>query len=288
MRYFALASLRTPAFWLGSSAIGVVLVHLTLLWQLSHASDQLLLAALFWLVILRRLWRRRSTLWLSDDLLFSSLGLLLLLLLLFKSLMLFWFETSFIRVFLALASLSLGLLASGKRLVQYWREFLLLMPLLLPPGLVEQAIDTTLGRSLQILTAQTATFVLHYIGFQVVQRETIILMPQGAVEVMFHCTGVPAFLVLGQLAILTIASFKTSWQQRVWMGIGTVVISFLLSSVRVSVMAIVVADNAAFDYWHGSAGSQGFSTLAVLAFAGYCRWLLHLSETHPSSTIELG
>jgi cyanoexosortase A len=275
------ALLTKPPALLGSISIGLVCLHLILLWKLTEQLDQLILSLLFWGAIGLRLWQRRNSLSLDSDWLSSGIGLLLVALVLIKSVSLFWTETSFLRLLPGLAAISLGLLASGWRLQQFWREFLLLIPLMLPKGLILHGLETWLGSTVQTLTAQFSTFALHYLGFTVIRQGANIILPNGAVEVMFGCTGVPVLVLLLQLALLFIAVRPFTPKQRIQICIAATIIAFALSSLRIAFLALIVSDPACFSYWHGTQGSQIFSSGAIVLFGWYCHSLAEQMSASP-------
>ncbi|MBI4783121.1 MAG: cyanoexosortase A [Oscillatoriophycideae cyanobacterium NC_groundwater_1537_Pr4_S-0.65um_50_18] len=260
--------------WLCSIGLGLILLHLLLVWKLTGQIDQILLSGLFWLAIAQKLWRRRWQLQWQSDGFTSAIGLLLLGLTLIKSLSLWWTEASFLRLLPLLIAVSLGLLAAGWRLLQFWRELLLLLPLILPKGLLLHGLEAAIGLSIRTLTAQFSSFMLHYLGFTVIRQGTVIELPNGAVDVSFGCTSIPALMLLLQLAILfiTFSSIAPAHYSRV--VIASVAIAVVLSSLRIALLAIVVADTSSFSYWHGSQGSQIFSTIAILLFGKFCQTLL--------------
>ncbi|XGV97095.1 MAG: archaeosortase/exosortase family protein [Leptolyngbya sp. BL-A-14] len=262
--------IRHGRIWLVGS--GLALLHLVLTWRLMQQVDQVAINALFWLAILGTLINHGFNV--RYDRRAYVFGLLLLGAIVAKSLTVAHPEAWFVRLFPALAVVSLGLLISGFHLKRHWRAGVLLIPLLLPRGLLEQAAESTFGKPLQVLTAQVAAFVLHYIGFDTSQRHTTIIVNHGAVDVLFRCTGMPLLILLSQLALLFFVMFPLHSTQRMRIIILAVLISFLLSSLRVALMALVVTDPIAFAYWHGGNGSQIFSTGAIVLFGWLCQRVL--------------
>lgn len=260
------------SIWLAGTGICLALLHLVLTWRLMHQSDQLMLNALFWLAILKLLTQRDCVT--NRDRFSRFVGLLLLGFVLAKSFSSFQVEAWFVRLFPALVVLSLCLLISGFHLKHHWRTGLLLIPLMIPKGVVEKAIETAIGQPIQVLTAQFAAFGLHYIGFDSVQQNTTITLKQGAVDVLFRCTGIPLLILLLQLALFFFVMFSLTRHQKIKILIVAVLISFLLSCFRVALMAVVVQDRAVFDYWHGGNGSQIFSTSAIVLFGWFCQQAL--------------
>lgn len=255
--------------WLAGTGICLALLHLVLTWQLMHQSDQIVINALFWLAILKMVVKRGDQI--SSDRFSRFAGLLMLGLIVAISLSSFQVEAWFVRLFPALAVLSLCLLVSGFRLKHQRRTGLLLIPLMIPRGIVEQAIEKAIGQPIQILTAQFSAFALHYVGFNAVQQNTTITLKQGAVDVLFRCTGIPLLILLLQLALFFFVMFPLTQQQRIKVLIVAGLISFLLSGFRVALMAVVVQDQLLFNFWHGGSGSQIFSTSAIVLFGWFCQ-----------------
>lgn len=260
--------------WLGwiGLGIGFALLHLYLTWQLVKQTDQLVINALFWLVILGTITQQSRQF--RSDRCSRFIGFLLLGLLLAKSFSMPQVEAWFIRLFPAFAVLVLSLLMSGFRLNHQWRVGLLLLPLMIPRSLVEHLAEQLIGTVCQLLTAQVAAFLLHYLGFQVMQKGTIITLNQGSVEVLFRCTGIPLLILLLQLAVLFLITFPLPKLQQLKIFLVATTIAFLLSSLRVAFMVVVVNNPAAFAYWHGGEGSQIFSTGAIVLLGWFCQSLL--------------
>lgn len=269
--------------WLGGIGIGLILLHLLLIWKLTGQTDQILLSGLFWLAIAQKLWQRRQQLQWHSDGIASAIGLLLMGMTLIKSLSLFWVEASFLRLLPGLIAVSLGLLAAGWRLQQFWRELLLVLPLILPKGLLLQGLETAIGLPIRTLTAQFSSFMLHYLGFNVLRQGTVIELPNGAVDVLFGCTSIPALILLLQLAILFIAFFPIAPAQYIRVLMASASIAVVVSSSRIALLAIVAADKSSFSYWHGAQGSQIFSTIAIVLFGEFCRTLLNRARHFPGT-----
>jgi cyanoexosortase A len=250
------------------TAILFALIHLFLTWRLLHQVDQVIFNALFWIAILRILAKVPGR---AGEGLPRCIGYFLLGLILVRSLTLAPGEAWFVRLFPVLTLLGLGLLASGFQIRRHWRVGLLLFPLMLPRGIVEQMAELLIGKQTQILTAQFSAFILHYLGFETVRSGTIISLNQGAVEVLFRCTGIPLLILLLQLTCLFLIVYPIPRQQQVRVVLVAVIIAFLLSGARVALMAIVVKDAAAFAFWHGGEGSQFFSTGAIVLFGWFCQ-----------------
>lgn len=274
-------NLREPKFWLLAIAAAIAAVHLTLLSR-SDNSDLFATSLLFWLAAGSLVWDNRDTYKFDSNLIPSLVGLLFMALI-------------FVRVAFSpdsassawmlpfIATLGLGLLASGfKGLRQYWKELIIFGLLAIYPllKLTLQAID------LSELTAMAATFNLSYLGFQVQRQGVFLVMPTSRVEVYGACSGIQSILQLLCISVLFLLMFplRHRWQS-VLTVVAAIVIAFVVNAMRVALMAILnnAGDKNAFDYWHLGQGSLIFSAIAVFFFGLFC-WLAFLrSPQKPDS-----
>ena len=269
-------------FYLGGIVVGLTIIHLILSWRVTGDINRQTLNVLFWGAILSLLWRKRYTLNLESGIFSSFVGSILITLVLFKSISLFWFESSFLKFAPLLLSLGFGLLASGvKGLKQYWREFAIVLLLCLPDGDFLTAPVQELFK-VTILTAKFAVFMLWYLGFEVSGHGANIFMPQGSVWVDTPCTGISTAFFLLKLALVFILTFSTNWWKKALVLLGAVGIAFVSGGIRVAIMAVVVSDRQAFDYWHNEPGNQIFSTIAIFLFGLLCHFLLPSSDASTS------
>jgi cyanoexosortase A len=224
--------------------------------------------------ILFLLWKKRNTLKFDSSLFASGLGLLLIFLMVFKGLSIFWFEAYFIRIATLFSAIGLCLLASGfKGLKQYGAELVIVILLCVPTSMI-------FARTLQLvdvplLTAKVSNLILWYLGFQSSRQGVSIYLPNGGVEVIVFCTGLSSAIVMFSLSIICMAVFLRSWTSRIIIGVSSILIGFFLGSFRVVLMALVVSDEPAFDFWHGSSGNQIFSTLGILIFGFLANYLIN-------------
>jgi cyanoexosortase A len=278
-------TLSPPRVQLAVIGGGLILLHLVLTWKWASSTDQLVLNILFWLAISLLLWRQRDRRTFQSRWLASGLGTVLMGLLLLKSLSLLPSDTEFIRLFPGFAALAWGLLASGFHLKQYWREGLIVLTLLLPPGGLDRLIEWAIGSHIQVLIAQSAAFLLHFFGVNVAYRGIEILSQQGLVQVEYACTGVTLLILLGQLSMLFRLSFPVlGWHCR-YLFLMAPLLAWGLATIRVAIMVLALGDRPSFEYWHGPAGGQIFSTLAILSFALLSQWLIEFpapSELKPA------
>lgn len=275
--------LQEPKFWLLAIAAAVAAVHLTLLSRADN-SDIFATSLLFWLAAGSLIWDNRDTYQFDSKLVPSLVGVLLLGLILLR---ITFSPDSASSAWLLpfIATLSLGLLASGfKGLRQYWKQLVIFGLLALYPllKLTLQAID------LSELTAMAAAFNLSYLGFPVQRQGVFLVMPTSRVEVYGACSGIQSILQLLCISVLFLLMFPLQhrWQTALTM-VAAVVIAFVVNAVRVALMAILnnAGDKNAFDYWHLGQGSLIFSAIAVFVFGLFC-WLAFLRS--PSQKPDSG
>ncbi len=279
-----LTRFQRTEFWLVSTAAALIALHLALLSRASNPElSQELLATclLLWSAVGFLAWERRYTLVLQSDAIASAIGGGLLLGLLFVSSSL-PMSGSFLRGFPFVVVLGLGLLASGgRRLYQYWRELLVFGLLTLNP-LLKFLLELI---NLPKLTAQAATFMLWYSGFDVHREALSLLLPAGRVDVYGPCSGIHNMLQMLSIAVLFVMMFPLrSLMQRFFCVTIAVFIGFMVNAARVALMAILVAysQKSAFEYWHVGNGSLVFSAIAVGLFAGFC-WFAFLRTPQTAS-----
>ncbi len=282
-----LTRLQKAEFWLCSTVAALVAVHLTLLGRVDNPdlSEELFATSLLlWVAVGFLVWERRQTLRLQSGAIASLIGggLLLALLLLSTSLPA---SGSFFRSFPFVAVLGLGLLASGLRgLVQYWKELVIFGLLPLNP-LFRLGLELI---NLPKLTAQAATFMLWYSGFDIKREGLSLLLPTGRVDVYGACSGVHNMLQMFYIAVLFVMMFplRSVLQQVFCVGLA-VLIGFTVNAARVALMAVLVAfsQKSAFEYWHTGNGSLIFAAIAVGLF-GAIGWFCFLRPPSPISDAE--
>lgn len=160
------------------------------------------------------------------------------------------------------------------------RPALLILGLMAPPRLLPTLLQPWMDY-ICVFTAQAGAFGLYLIGFPVTQQGAFIYLPQGSVEVQSACTGVGLAGLLLQLILWVIAVIPNVPAGRLALESGA--IALLVSSFRVALMAALVEQPDAFHYWHGDAGNQFFTTLALIAFG----WVVLRHYPNSRSTITL-
>lgn len=255
-------SYKHVQFWLLGIAVGLIAIHLTLVWRIDDSS--LFVSSLvFWLAIANLIWAKRHTLQLTADPVASLLGAALLGLILAKSTAITGWD--FLRFYPFGVGVSMMLLASGWRgWQQYWRELTLLFFLGIPGVIIPSLID------ISELTARFATALLWYCGFDLTRHGTHIYLSGGGIEVYPGCAGLQSMMQVLGIAILFLILLPVRWNWRQMLGFPLIAlwIGFIVNGMRVALMAILVAakQQSAFEYWHKGTGSLLFSMIAVLLF----------------------
>ena len=248
--------------WLFLATASIALWHGVLNHRLE--GEDSITTAFFWLTALFLLWKQRDTLRITPQPLGTTIGVLLLAWILFRGSVAFWFEHDLVQLLPVIAFFALTLIASGwKGLNQYFRSFLALFIFSLGGVLIELFFKSNpMGFDFAQLTAQFSAFLLHYIGYDVAQQGVYIDLTQGSVEVLYFCTGGPLIALLFQLTLVLMLITPISWNLLSKLLLGIISGGFILGVIRVALLAVVVSDQEAFDYWHGSEGNQIFSLVA--------------------------
>jgi cyanoexosortase A len=269
-----LEKIRKPDYWLLGLASALVALHLTYLGQ-ADQPNLMSLSILLWLGIASLVWDRRDRLKLESDVFSTFVGVSLIVLVLLRSMSPAGYH---IRISPFIGAIGLCAIASGiKRLHDYWRELLILGLLVLYPVFsgVLKAVD------LSTQTAQFSTFMLWVTGFNAYREGVTIFLPTGRVEVFGACSGIDSMILMLCIAVLFLLIVPlTRLQQFICIAIA-VLLGFIVNSMRVSILAILVAysQKAAFDYWHGGDGSFIFSMIMVFLLGTFCWWAFVRHQT---------
>lgn len=263
------STLKCSKFCLLGIGISLIAIHLTLVWRTGD-ENTLSTSILFWAAVYSLLAKKRNKLNITSDLFSSLLGLAIIVITLIKSQHVSSFDF-FLRLSPLLSALGLGLIASGiKGLKQYWQELLILCLLIPHSGLMSQVLD------ISKLTAQFASSLLWYLGFQVSRQGVHIVLPNGNVEVNPGCAGYSSILQLLGIAVISIIMFPMSLKQKILTPIVALTMAFIVNGIRVALMAVLASsfNKEAFIYWHNGDGSLIFSIITVLLFGTFCYFML--------------
>jgi cyanoexosortase A len=266
---FKRISPTSPAFLLLVLGAAIVAIQMTLILKTGN-SDRQITSMLFWAVAGYLIWERQDKLKFDTGPIASCLGALLLALLLLKCTG--YCEESFLIVYPFIASLGLALVAAGwKGLREYWREILLLFFAGIPEVLLAKLTDPA------PITAQFASSMLWFSGLPIVRKGIYLELPGGSVQVYSGCSGVVAMTQLLGMSVLFLMLLPLPWKwyQKAILPVAAIAIGFIVNALRVSLMAILVAQKqmAAFNYWHDGSGSLVFSVIGTLLLV-LLVWLL--------------
>jgi len=259
--------LNEPKYWLLAIATGLIVIHITLAAR-SGNSDFSGTMFLVWGIVIYLLWEKKEKIPLESDILSTGVGVILMSLILIKSSAVVGYDY-FLRIFPLLATLSIGLMASGvKGLKTYLPQGIIFLWVAIPPGAILKIID------LSLLTAKTSALILHYTGYNVTRQGLFLRLPTGSVEVYDGCAGANIIHQLLGLSLIFLLMFPTNLTQKIVLPLAAIFIAFFLNSIRVALMAVLISYSTkdSFEYWHQGDGSLIFSMIAVGLFGIFC-WL---------------
>lgn len=269
---------KNDRLWLFSILISLAVLYLSLVWKTTKNLDALTTDCLFWGAILWLLWKKKNYLKYNSDSISNFTGLFLLGLIVFKAINLFSFESALLSLFPIASAIALALIASGfKGLNQYTKELFFAWFLFFPTGVIGHFIDSIIH--ITIMNAKVATYILYYLGFNVSSDGNEVLLHLGEVGnfkaiVDYPCAGIPMILLILKLALLLISCVSLNKKQKILIPAFSILLGFFLGVVRVCILTLLIPNHVQFDYWHGTEGSQFFSTLAIIIFSGFCYWIL--------------
>lgn len=273
----AIAKLKLPQYWLLGTGIGLIAIHLSLVWK-SNNSSLLGTSILFWTAVAFLIWEKRNNLNLESDIFSSFFGMWLIAMLLLKSASMTSFG-GFLYFSPSIYAFSCALLASGfKGLKQYGGELLALFVLGFPKLLPISLID------ISPLTAKMSAFLLWYTGFDVARSGVYIDLSSSSksIEVASGCSGIEQIFHMLGLGILFIIIFPLNWLQKLTLPVLAAIIGFVVNAARVALMVLILKEDnqQAFAYWHHGDGSLIFSTFAVSVFGLFCWFILGQSKSN--------
>jgi cyanoexosortase A len=266
--------LKTPELLLLGIAGSLTAINLSLFWRYKDAVSFTLLF-LFLATVYSHIKEKRYSLKLESGFTSSFFGLLILILVFINSI--YRLNSGILMSFSPLISaFAMALIASGfKGLKQYWIELLTILFFSLRTWIPSiHSID------ISPLTAKFSGLLLWYTGFNVTRSGLVLSLPTGSVEVYHGCSGIVLILDTLSLGILFLFMFDLTRTQKIFVPLVAALLGFIVNSIRVCIMAIVVAqgDEKAFKYWHDGDGSLVFSMIAAFIFCCFCWYLLSHNE----------
>jgi cyanoexosortase A len=219
---------------------------------------------IFYFLALYFYYQKRATLKFSNNLLAQILGLILCSLVVIKLLTLASVD---VQAFWAVAPpvmfLGLVLLADGFHGIrQFWR---LLFGVVFICGLftrIQWFIEKLV--SLNVISAKISAYFLWIIGFDAVSEGSLVLVNDGIIDIYAGCTAFPLFFSSLELLIIIWLFFPKYVSNLFFYIVCAFLISFPLSIIRLAIMALVVNNASAFEFWHGTNGSNIFMSINLL------------------------
>ncbi|MEM8828934.1 MAG: cyanoexosortase A [Cyanobacteria bacterium P01_G01_bin.19] len=230
---------------------------------------------LFWCAALAIAWRRRNELDLESNILATSIGLILIVWLLFRGVAIDAKADVIARTYPSIAIVSLCLLASKpSKIFQYWRELIIVMTTGIPWEHLFNFISAT--DNISLIDARIARLMLWYVGFDVHQTSNLVILPEGSIQIAGPCSSFALLGLMWQFSLIICFYFSLTKNQKILLWLGSTVIAFGVNGVRLCLMALLVANKQeeAFHYWHGHAGAEIFTTIAILLLSVFY-WFFH-------------
>ncbi|MBJ7901510.1 MAG: hypothetical protein GC158_16690 [Cyanobacteria bacterium RI_101] len=257
------------------------------LWRSRGDVAQLTMTLILYGSALYFYYQRRRQLRFPRQLVAQTLGGILLGLMVFKLLTLYRADvTAFWGFAPALAIVGLILVAAGFYGVkQFWR---LLVILFLFAGILTRIYWFIEGNaSLTVLSAKISSLALWYVGFESSTQGQLVYVNGGAIDIYNGCTAFPLFFTCIELLLILYFFYPSSRNSgEIFLYVAfAFVLTFILSIIRLCIMALVVNDAPKFEYWHGTAGSNLFMTLSLIGCGLFA--LMRMSEPSSAPSLSL-
>ncbi|HEY9692550.1 MAG TPA: cyanoexosortase A [Oculatellaceae cyanobacterium] len=286
--------LRNPNFWILGITGCLIAINLDITWTTSQSIDQVVFKILAWGAVIFLSWQQRHYLCLKSDIISTTVGLIFIAWVMFRSLFSSINDDILANISPLISALSVCLLASGfNNLKQYTRELAIVFLSIFPTEPLLPIIGKVLGVDISILvstiTSKFSAFVLWYLGFETERLGVNIILPGGAITIYDRCSGLDDMILLLQIACIVLVIFPLGTYKKLILLISAVILAFIVNSIRVALMAFLVAfsNRAAFDYWHGGDGAQIFSTIAIFVFWWFCKFVVTQGEPQVMEAVEL-
>jgi len=229
---------------------------------------------LFWFVALSITWRNRNQVDFDSNAIATAIGLSLITWLLFRGVNSDRTMDLITRMYPIFSVVSIYLIASkASKIIQYWREIFIVSLTGIPWEHIASLVFSV--ERVSILDAKISRLMLWYVGFDVAQQDNLVMLPKGAIKIAGACSSFDLLGLMWQSCLVICLYFTVSRSHQLLLWIGSTLIAFGVNGIRLCLMALLVANNStsAFDYWHGSAGAEIFTTAAILILALFY-WLL--------------
>lgn len=265
-------------FWL----LTIVGIFIAFNWCLANYNSVYLI---YWCAAVFVTWRRRNYLNFESDIYSTILGLILIIWLLFRGVMSDSHADLITRIAPLLAATGIFCISTKvNRIIQYWREILIISLTSIPWEHIFSLLSIT--SSISILDAKISRLLLWYVGFDVYQQNNLVILPTGSIQIAGACSSFDLLGLMWQSCFVIFLCFALKKNQKMFLWLWSTVIALGVNSLRLCLMALLIANHhqEAFDYWHGSGGAEIFTTLAILLLA-LVYWLLVENKTNIVSDI---
>jgi cyanoexosortase A len=231
----------------------------------SIAIQGVVVIGLFW-----KVYQKQCQLSLKRDLPSQLFGLLIILLLLLRAKYIFITEASVFSYFLSWFTFIgyILLIAGFKGLQQFHQEIITCIGLTLVNPLLAGVLFY-LEKSefpLTVISAKLTAFLLWYMGFNASSQGQVVYVNGGAIDIYMGCTAIPLFLKLVEFSFLILLLFRSFCRNLSLLFILPTILSLVFSIIRLAIMALVVNNPEAFEFWHGLEGGNLFLTIALVVF----------------------
>lgn len=267
-------------------------LQLLLYWRSVHDVNQFIIQAVFIVGLFWGVHQKQRQLKPDGDLLGNLLGIIIILLVLFRAKYIFFVEASVFAYFSPwLILIGYILLVEGlSGIKKYRREIIVcILIIILSPLMVIITGFLESGEleqfSVEVISAKLTSFMLWYLGFEPTNQGTIVYVNGGAIDIYLGCTAIPLLSELLKIALITVLFFRNLCRNFWLLFIMPVIISTVLSIIRLVIMALVVNDEEAFNFWHGIQGGNLFTTLAFVIFFGILLFTAPPHKENPKPSI---
>lgn len=266
---------KNKGFWLWVALSALIAINLTIFTKMNNIAHAGM-SALYWLAVYSLLWDRRKEITLQNKLLPCIIGGILIAWTLYISRSIpAEKENNLLSIAPFVFSCGLALIASGfNGFKQFRGELLIIFFLGVPRVILNMFTD------ISPLTARVSSFILHYLGFEVLRQGVFIHLPQGSVKVYEGCSGIESVTYVLGLSVICLIMFPVAKKLAYTVPLIAILIGFFVNAFRVVLMAILVGmgKQEAFIYWHEGDGSLIFGMIAVSVFAGFYWCLMNYSD----------
>jgi len=265
--------LAKPNYTLLAIMAALVAIHFTVLFKSATNSNIASLHCLLFVGIASLIWEERQNIEVHSKPLETLIGIILIGWILLRTVSPVGYQ---INVAPLVWGLGICLLVNGYSALRKYRKELILLSLTALYPLVASLLTMA---GITESTAKTSSFLLWATGFHVHREGVIINLPKGKVEVLGACAGIDAMLLMLTVNIMFFILIPLKLKDKVVSLIVAGLISFLLNSIRIAILALMAdaGDMNSFEYWHGGEGSLVFSFISVAIFGTFC-WLFYVRK----------